>query len=145
MGSGEIQTAFKTEQDFSEAELLAKKLVLEKLKNTIRLEFLNRIDDILVFSPLTRNEIKQIVSLQFQAIADRLNSQNIKLQATEEAVSHLAQLGFDPQFGARPIKRVLQKQLVNKLSKELLNDTIKSDQTITIDAFEGQLVFKNEV
>ena len=145
MGSGEIQTAFKTEQDFSEAELLAKKLVLEKLKNTIRLEFLNRIDDILVFSPLTRNEIKQIVSLQFQAITNRLNSKNIKLQATEEAVSHLAQLSFDPQFGARPIKRVLQKQLVNKLSKELLNDTLKSDQTITIDAFEGQLVFKNEV
>ena len=145
MGSGEIQTAFTTEQDFSEAELLAKKLVLEKLKNTIRLEFLNRIDDILVFSPLTRNEIKQIVSLQFQAITNRLNSKNIKLQATEEAVSHLAQLSFDPQFGARPIKRVLQKQLVNKLSKELLNDTLKSDQTITIDAFEGHLVFKNEV
>ena len=145
IGSGEIQTAFETEQDFSEAELLAKKLVLEKLKNTIRPEFLNRIDDLLVFSPLTRHEIKQIVSLQFQAIANRLNSQNIKLQATEEAVSHLAQLSFDPQFGARPIKRVLQKQLVNKLSKELLNNTLKSDQTITIDAFEGQLVFKNEV
>ena len=144
MGSTEIQNAFETEPDFNEAEGLAKKWVLEKLKSTIRPEFLNRIDDILVFSPLTRNEIKKIVSLQFQLIATRLHAQNIELQATEEAVAHLAQLGFDPQFGARPIKRVLQKQIVNKLSKELLNETLQSDQKITVDAFEGQLVFKNE-
>ncbi len=144
MGSTEIQNAFETEPDFNEAEGLAKKWVLEKLKSTIRPEFLNRIDDILVFSPLTRNEIKKIVSLQFQLIATRLHVQNIELQATEEAVAHLAQLGFDPQFGARPIKRVLQKQIVNKLSKELLNETLKSDQKITVDAVEGQLVFKNE-
>lgn len=143
LGSQEIQVAFETYTDFDEAEREAKKTVLELLKHQVRPEFLNRIDDTLVFSPLTRDEIQQIVTLQIDALAKHLLDQNIELTATSEAIAELAKQGFDPEYGGRPVKRVLQKQLINELSKSLLAGDIQSDQKVVVDAFEGRIVFRN--
>ena len=144
IGSREIQQAFESETDFDAAEAKAKDQVLSLLKQNIRPEFLNRIDDVLVFSPLTRKEIQQIVILQFQVISQRLTQQNIQLKATPEALSLLAKKGFDPEYGGRPVKRILQKQVVNPLSKQLLNGSIQPDQEVTVDVFEGEIVFRNK-
>ena len=112
MGSLEIKEAFESEEKFDIAERNAKQKVLMLLKRNIRPEFLNRIDDILVFSPLTLKEIQQIVSLQFQSIAAQLSQQGITLTATKEALNLIAREGFNPEYGGRPIKRVLQKKVV---------------------------------
>ena len=143
MGSLEIKEAFESEEKFDIAERNAKQKVLMLLKRNIRPEFLNRIDDILVFSPLTLKEIQQIVSLQFQSIAAQLSQQGITLTATKEALNLIAREGFNPEYGGRPIKRVLQKKVVNSLSKALLNETIQSKQDVVVDAFEGKIVIRN--
>lgn len=143
IGSRDIQQAFESEADFDTAEAKAKNQVLSLLKQNVRPEFLNRIDDVLVFSPLTRKEIQKIVALQFQILARRLSEQNIQLNATSEALEFLAEKGFDPEYGGRPVKRVLQKQVVNALSKELLNESIQPNQEVTLDVFEEKIVFKN--
>ena len=143
MGSLEIKEAFESEEKFDIAERNAKQKVLMLLKRNIRPEFLNRIDDILVFSPLTLKEIQQIVSLQFQSIAAQLSQKGITLTATKEALNLIAREGFNPEYGGRPIKRVLQKKVVNSLSKALLNETIQSKQDVVVDAFEGKIVIRN--
>ncbi|MGA0316573.1 MAG: ATP-dependent chaperone ClpB [Flavobacteriaceae bacterium] len=143
MGSQEIQAAFESVPDFEAAETLAKEQVMKLLKAQVRPEFLNRIDDILLFSPLTKNEIKKIVALQFEIITKRLESQGIILKASAEALTQLAHLGFDPQYGGRPVKRVLQQQILNPLSKYLLGDGPKQGEPITVDYFENHFVFRN--
>ena len=143
MGSQEIQAAFESVPDFEAAETLAKEQVMKLLKAQVRPEFLNRIDDILLFSPLTKNEIKKIVALQFEIITKRLESQGIILRASAEALAQLAHLGFDPQYGGRPVKRVLQQQILNPLSKYLLGDGPKQGEPITVDYFENHFVFRN--
>ncbi len=143
MGSQEIQAAFESVPDFEAAETLAKEQVMKLLKAQVRPEFLNRIDDILLFSPLTKNEIKKIVALQFEIITKRLESQDIILKASAEALAQLAHLGFDPQYGGRPVKRVLQQQILNPLSKYLLGDGPKQGEPITVDYFENHFVFRN--
>ena len=143
IGSSDIQTAFENHQDFDAAQETAKQKVLELLRHQVRPEFLNRIDDILVFSPLTRAEIQQIVSLHFDQIAERLATQEIGLKATPEALALLAKMGFDPEYGGRPVKRVLQKQILNQLSKSVLAGTIDNKQTVIADAFDGKIVFRN--
>lgn len=143
MGSQEIQAAFESVPDFEAAETLAKEQVMKLLKAQVRPEFLNRIDDILLFSPLTKNEIKKIVALQFEIITKRLESQGIILKASAEALAQLAHLGFDPQYGGRPVKRVLQQQILNPLSKYLLGDGPKQGEPITVDYFENHFVFRN--
>ena len=143
MGSQEIQVAFESVPDFEAAETLAKEQVMKLLKAQVRPEFLNRIDDILLFSPLTKNEIKKIVALQFEIITKRLESQGIILKASAEALAQLAHLGFDPQYGGRPVKRVLQQQISNPLSKYLLGDGPKQGEPITVDYFENHFVFRN--
>ncbi|MGB1831799.1 MAG: ATP-dependent Clp protease ATP-binding subunit, partial [Flavobacteriaceae bacterium] len=143
MGSQEIQAAFESVPDFEAAETLAKKQVMKLLKAQVRPEFINRIDDILLFSPLTKNEIKKIVALQFEIITKRLESQGIILKASAEALAQLAHLGFDPQYGGRPVKRVLQQQILNPLSKYLLGDGPKQGEPITVDYFENHFVFRN--
>ncbi len=143
MGSQEIQAAFESVPDFEAAETLAKEQVMKLLKVQVRPEFLNRIDDILLFSPLTKNEIKKIVALQFEIITKRLESQGIILKASAEALAQLAHLGFDPQYGGRPVKRVLQQQILNPLSKYLLGDGPKQGEPITVDYFENHFVFRN--
>ncbi|SHG36767.1 ATP-dependent Clp protease ATP-binding subunit ClpB [Salegentibacter echinorum] len=144
MGSHIIQEKFENVQDLDTAMEAAKTEVLGLLKQNVRPEFINRIDDIVMFSPLSKEDIRKIVSLQLKGVKRMLAKQNIVLDATEEAISYLSQLGFDPQFGARPVKRVVQKEVLNKLSKEILAGKITTDSIILIDEFDEHLVFRNE-
>lgn len=143
LGSHEIKTAFEHHQNFEEAENNAKQAVLQLLKTTIRPEFLNRIDDIIMFSPLTAKEIEAIVRLQFQGLAKRLAQQDLEITATEEAIAALALWGFDPEYGGRPVKRVMQKKVLNALSKALLAGTIATEKPVVVDHFEQEIVFRN--
>ncbi len=117
--------------------------VLELLKKTIRPEFLNRIDDIIMFTPLNQEEIRKIVTLQLNSVKKMLDRNGIALEFTDAALAFISDKGFDPQFGARPVKRVIQKYVLNELSKELLGGTINKDRPITIDSNGAGLVFKN--
>jgi ATP-dependent Clp protease ATP-binding subunit ClpB len=144
LGSHIIQEKFETVKDPETAMESAKVEVLGLLKQQVRPEFLNRIDDIIMFTPLTRDNISEIVGLQLKAVAKMLAKQNITVDATDEAIAYLAEKGFDPQFGARPVKRVIQKEVLNQLSKEILAGSVKTDSIILIDSFEDQLVFRNQ-
>ncbi|MBZ9630572.1 ATP-dependent chaperone ClpB [Salegentibacter sp. LM13S] len=144
MGSHIIQEKYENVKDPDTAMDSAKTEVLTLLKQSVRPEFINRIDDIIMFSPLTQKDIRKIVSLQLKGVKKMLEKQHIVLDATEEAISYLASRGFDPQFGARPVKRVVQREVLNKLSKEILAGNIKTDHIILIDEFDDQLVFRNE-
>ena len=117
--------------------------VLELLKKTIRPEFLNRIDDIIMFTPLNEEEIRKIVSLQLNSVKKMLATNGVALDFTNEAVDFIADKGFDPQFGARPVKRVIQKYVLNELSKALLGGTVDRNRTIVIDRKDDGLEFKN--
>jgi ATP-dependent Clp protease ATP-binding subunit ClpB len=144
MGSHIIQEKFDAVKDIDTAMESAKVEVLALLKQSVRPEFLNRIDDIVMFTPLTRKDIKQIVGLQLKGVTKMLAKQGITLDATEEAITYLAEKGFDPQYGARPVKRTIQKEVLNKLSKEILSGKIHTDSIILLDAFDNELVFRNQ-
>ena len=144
MGSQLIQDSFEQYKDIEEATERAKEEVLQLLKQTVRPEFINRIDDIVMFTPLTEANIKQIVRLQLNSIIKLVARENIILEATDEAINYLAERGYDPQFGARPVKRVLQKEVMNALSKEILKGEIKAGNLVLIDSFDNRLVFRNK-
>ena len=144
MGSQIIQDKFEAIQDIETAMEAAKTEVLGLLKQSVRPEFINRIDDIVMFSPLTQKDIKRIVDLQLKGVKKMLAKQNIVLDATEQALAFLAKRGFDPQFGARPVKRTVQKEVLNKLSKEILSRNIHTDSIILLDEFDDHLVFRNQ-
>jgi ATP-dependent Clp protease ATP-binding subunit ClpB len=145
IGSQHIQELFEklNEQNRYQIYEEARNFTFELLKKTIRPEFLNRIDDIIMFLPLGRDEVRKIVKLQFDRIAERLSEQGITIQISEKAIDWISSVGFDPQYGARPIKRVLQRYLLNDLSKQILAGTIEREKTITVDVEEEELVFKN--
>jgi len=144
MGSHLIQESFEKYKDIEEATEKAKEEVLQLLKQTVRPEFINRIDDIVMFTPLTQDNIKQIVRLQLGGIIKLVARENITLEATNEAIDYLAERGYDPQFGARPVKRVIQKEVMNALSKEILQGNIKAGSLVLIDSFDNGLVFRNK-
>jgi len=144
MGSDIIQQKFESVKDPDTAMEMAKIEVLGLLKQTVRPEFLNRIDDIVMFTPLTKLDIKKIVGLQLKGIKKMLLKQNITLDATEEAIDYLSEKGYDPQFGARPVKRVIQREVLNKLSKEILSGSVTIDSIILLDSFNDELVFRNQ-
>ena len=144
IGSHLIQENFEKIKNVEEATEKAKEEVLQLLKQTVRPEFINRIDDIVMFAPLTKADIKQIVRLQLGGIIKLVARENIVLEATPEAIDYLAERGYDPQFGARPVKRVLQKEVMNALSKEILKGNIKAGSLILIDSFDNGLVFRNK-
>ena len=144
MGSHLIQENFEKYKDTEEATEKAKEEVLQLLKQTVRPEFINRIDDIVMFTPLTQDNIKQIVRLQLGGIIKLVARENITLEATNEAIDYLAERGYDPQFGARPVKRVIQKEVMNALSKEILQGNIKAGSLVLIDSFDNGLVFRNK-
>lgn len=145
MGSQIIQDKFENLKGSVEAATeLAKVEVLGLLKQTVRPEFINRIDEIVMFTPLTSANIAQIVGLQLKSVTKMLALQGITMDATPEAIAYLSEKGYDPQFGARPVKRVIQRDVLNKLSKEILAGTIKTDSIILLDSFNGELVFRNE-
>ena len=147
IGSQLIQENFSQMNETNREEVMAKtkNQVFDLLKSTLRPEFLNRIDEIIMFSPLSRHEIRQIVELQFNQLQFTLKDQGITLNATEQALDWLSELGYDPQFGARPLKRVIQKRILNELSKEILSGKIEKDANIKLDVNEKshQFIFSN--
>tara|TARA_R110000868_G_scaffold161628_3_gene392342 strand:- start:24420 stop:27020 length:2601 start_codon:yes stop_codon:yes gene_type:complete len=144
MGSHIIQEKFEDNKDIYSATEAARVEVLGLLRKTIRPEFLNRIDDIIMFTPLSKKDISKIVVLQIDQLKKLVAKQNITIDATDEAIAYLANKGYDPQYGARPIKRVIQKEVLNNISKELLSGKIQPGGIILIDSFDDQLVFRNE-
>ena len=143
LGSEKILDAFESNSSFEIAEKISNEAVIKELKSKVRPEFLNRIDDIVVFSPLTKKEIKEIVKLQFGNIKSQLEQKNIKINITEDALNDLAKKSLDPQYGGRPVKRVLQKEILNPLSKTLLSEKITGNKDIVIDYFGNEIVFRN--
>lgn len=145
IGSNIIQENFQNLEDENRDELIAKTKneLFNLLRVTIRPEFLNRIDEIIMFTPLNRDEIHDIVKLQFKQVQQTLAEMGVTIEASDEALDWLAQLGYDPQFGARPLKRVIQKKLLNELSKQILAGTVDKDSIIKIDMFDNQFVFLN--
>ncbi len=145
IGSHLIQDNFKDLNEINRDEVIAKTKteLFELLKQTIRPEFLNRIDELIMFTPLNRNELRDIVTLQFKGVQNTLAEMGIEIEASEEALDWLAQLGYDPQFGARPLKRVIQKRILNELSKEILSGKIDKDSRIKLDVFDNHFVFLN--
>ncbi|WP_299052566.1 ATP-dependent chaperone ClpB [uncultured Polaribacter sp.] len=145
MGSHIIQEKFADKKaDLESITTTAKNEVLALLKNTVRPEFLNRIDDIIMFAPLNEKDIFKIVKIQLEGIKKMIGKQEITVDATDEAIKYLAKKGYQPEFGARPVKRVLQKEVLNELSKQILAGKISTDSIILIDAFDEQLVFRNQ-
>ncbi len=145
MGSQIIQEKFENLKGGVEAATEAAKIeVLGLLKQTVRPEFINRIDEIVMFTPLTSANIAQIVGLQLKSVTKMLAQQGIALDATPEAIAYLSDKGYDPQFGARPVKRVIQREILNELSKEILSGKIATDSIVLIDTFDGKLVFRNQ-
>lgn len=146
IGSHLIQENFEKMTEKNKDSVLAKTKteVYEMLKKSIRPEFLNRIDEVIMFEPLNREDINKIVEIQFNNVSKLLAEQGVKMSATPEAVDWLAQLGYDPQFGARPVKRVMQKQVLNELSKQILSGSIDKEKEIVLDMFENKFVFRNK-
>ena len=147
IGSHLIQEQFEKMTEGNKDEIIAKTKVevFELLKKSVRPEFLNRIDEIIMFTPLNRENVQQIVEIQFKGISKMLEENDIHLTATPEAIDWLAQLGFDPQFGARPVKRVIQKRVLNELSKQILAAKVVKDSQIVLDVFNNDFVFRNAV
>ncbi len=145
IGSHIIQESFEKMDESNKDMVLAKTKadVHELLKKSIRPELLNRIDEVIMFEPLSRQHVEEIVRIQLNQIKKQLAAQEIILSASEEAIEWLAQLGYDPQFGARPVKRVIQKQVLNELSKQLLAGNIDKNKEITLDMFDNKFVFRN--
>lgn len=145
MGSALIRENFSTinQENHDVVVEKTKNEVLNMLKSTIRPEFLNRIDEIIMFEPLKQSEIAQVVRIQMESLVKMLKNNSVQLQFTDAAVDLIAELGFDPEFGARPVKRVIQRQVLDVLSKRLLAGIVNHDAPIIIDAKDGALEFKN--
>ncbi|MES2268492.1 MAG: ATP-dependent chaperone ClpB [Bacteroidota bacterium] len=145
IGSNIIQENFSELEDNNREEIIAKTKneLFTLLRATIRPEFLNRIDEIIMFTPLSRDEIGDIVKLQFKQVQQTLAEMGVTIEATDEALDWLAQLGYDPQFGARPLKRVIQKRILNELSKQILAGKVDRDSKIKLDMFDNNFVFMN--
>ncbi len=146
MGSQIIQDRFENIDMNKRDEIteLTKYEVVELLKKTVRPEFLNRIDEIIMFTPLNLEEIKNIVQIQLKGVSKMLAEKDITFESTDEAIDALAEKGYDPQFGARPVKRVIQREILNQLSKEILAGKITAEASILLDAFDGKFVFRNK-
>ena len=145
MGSQLIRENFEKMTDANKGEVIekTKNQVLDMLKSNIRPEFLNRIDEIIMFTPLNKKEIQQIVALQINAVKRTLEKNGIELNITDKAVDLLADEGYDPEFGARPVKRVIQREILNRLSKDILAGNVDKDRSITIDASGEEFIFRN--
>ena len=146
IGSHIIQANFEdvTEETKEEVVDNTRREVMELLKQTIRPELLNRIDEIIMFQPLMKKEIKNIIKIQLDGLRETLLKNDVNLQFSEYALDYLAENGFDPQFGARPLKRLIQKEIINQLSKKLLGGTIDKSHPVLVDVFDGTVVFRNE-
>jgi len=146
MGSEIIRDNFEDakEQDFPFIASKTKVEVIELLKKALKPEFINRIDEVIMFHPLTVTDIKGIVRIQLKELSNLLAKNNMKVEVTEDTVEWLAKEGFDPQYGARPLKRLIQKELVNLLSKKIIAGEVRNDEDILIDVIDGVIFFKNK-
>ena len=141
MGAHHINELYNNEEnDINYSKIRA--LVMNELKNHFRPEFLNRIDETIVFNPLEKSAIQQIVKIQLKQLNQLLEEKGIKLDITDYAIEYLAKKGFEPQYGARPIKRLVQKEILNGLSKELLKGDIQKGDEVLIDSFDENIVFR---
>jgi ATP-dependent Clp protease ATP-binding subunit ClpB len=147
LGSSIIHERFEKvkEKEFEATAEKAKTEVMELLRQTIRPEFLNRVDEIIMFTPLTMENVRQIVQIQLDVLKNKLKTMDLVLYVTKDAFDHIAEIGYDPFFGARPIKRVIQKQVLNELSKALLSGTIDRTKNIVMDVFDGKMVFRKPI
>ena len=145
IGSDIIQERFEHLNEANKLETIenTKNEVFNLLKKSVRPEFLNRIDETIMFTPLTQKDITSIVRMQFNRLVQRLAAMDIRIEITENAVNELARLGYNPQFGARPVKRIIQKELLNELSKKLLSGEVVKDSKILVDVENEQIVFRN--
>lgn len=145
MGSSVIRDNFAkmTPENRDETIEKTKGEVLEMLKQTIRPEFLNRIDETIMFTPLDENEIEEIVGLQISSVKNMLARNGVTLEVTPAAMKFLAEEGYDPEFGARPVKRVIHRLVLNQLSKDILAQKVDREHPIIIDVKDGEIVFKN--
>jgi ATP-dependent Clp protease ATP-binding subunit ClpB len=146
LGSHLIQEKMEDINEFNRDEVLSstKSELFELLKKTLRPEFLNRIDDIIMFTPLSREDVSSITRLQLNLLAKQLEKNGLQFSYTDECVDWLSQLGYDPQFGARPLKRVIQREVLNELSKQILAGKVSKDGTIVLDCFDKKIVFRNK-
>jgi ATP-dependent Clp protease ATP-binding subunit ClpB len=146
IGSMIIQNNLESLNDKNRLEVLerTKNEVFELLKKTLRPEFLNRVDELIMFTPLTQKEIREIVRLQFNQVIHKLAENDIQITITDKAIDLIATQGYDPQFGARPIKRLIQKNVLNELSKKILDGTVKKDQAVVVDCDKTEIRFKNQ-
>jgi ATP-dependent Clp protease ATP-binding subunit ClpB len=146
IGSHLIQEAFEkvTEKNLEQATEKAKLEVMTLLRQTIRPEFLNRVDEIIMFQPLLKKEIAGIVKIQLENLKKLVAESGINLNFSDYALEFLAEQGFDPQFGARPLKRLIQKEIVNTLSKRILAGNIDKTRPVLVDVFDNTVVFRNE-
>lgn len=146
MGSAIIQENFENvnEKNLDAITEKTKMQLLEEIKHFLRPEFMNRIDEVVLFTPLLQKEIKGIIKIQLNILQNKLKSQGITLEFTEYALDFLSQHGFDIQFGARPLKRLIQKEVINVLSKKIIAGEINSAKTVTVDVFDDMVVFRNE-
>jgi len=146
MGSQIIQANFENVSEKNKEEVVekTKNEVMNLLRQTIRPEFLNRIDEVIMFQPLLINDIKEIIRIQLNDLKGQLAKSGVLLEFTDYTLDYLAENGFDPQFGARPLKRLIQKQIVNQLSKKLLSGGIDKTKPVLVDVFDGTVVFRNE-
>ncbi len=147
MGASIIQENFDALQPGTEEKVKeeTKTNVFELLKHSVRPEFLNRIDETVLFTPLTRSDVEQIVDIQLSELKERLVKNDIRLYIKEDAIKWIAEAGFDAHFGARPVKRVIQKSVLNELSKQILSDKIDTSKNVVIDLFDGKIVFRKPI
>ena len=147
LGSHIIQENFDKMHSDNREEVLdkTKAEVNELLRQTIRPEFLNRIDEIIMFSPLTRKHVAKIVNIQFGKVVEQMSKQKINLTASKEALEWLAEMGYDPQFGARPVKRIIQKYVLNELSKQILAGKLETNTDLVLDVFDDKFVIRKPI
>jgi ATP-dependent Clp protease ATP-binding subunit ClpB len=145
LGSQIIQEGFERMNEANKGQVYEeiRQTVFNLLRKTIRPEFLNRIDETIMFAPLSREDVKEIVKIQFNRIVRRLGNQDLKIEISDEAVAWLASVGYDPQYGARPVNRLLQKHVLNELSKKILAGEVSIDQTIQIVLEDEELKFRS--
>ena len=146
MGSQVIQENFEelNEKNIDEVVEKTKTEVMSLLRQTIRPEFLNRIDEVIMFRPLMKKEIRGIINIQLDSLRNLVAKNGIDLRFSDYALDYLAENGYDPQFGARPLKRLVQKEIINQLSRRILAGDIDKSVPVMVDVFDGTVVFRNE-
>jgi ATP-dependent Clp protease ATP-binding subunit ClpB len=144
IGSDIIQENYEKIDEKNHAQVLEKTRdeVMDLLRKSVRPEFLNRIDEVIMFEPLSRANVREIVKIQLDALMAKLAERDMLLTPSEEMVDHIALLGYDPQFGARPIKRMIQKELLNELSRWIIEGKVEVNSPMVIDVFDGKIVFR---